>query len=146
MYLKKINSINIDELQRTLLNEAPQYLHFSGHGNCDGIILLNNYDEAQLVETQPLADLFKLFASELQCIFLNSCYSVKQSEEISKHVKKVICMSREVPDDVAIHFATAFYKSIGAGRDIDFSFEFAKNSIALNGIKGINIPMLLPTC
>jgi hypothetical protein len=52
-------------------------------------------------------------------------------------------MSNAVPDNVAIHFAAAFYKSIGAGKDIDFSFDFAKNSIDLNGIKGSDIPVLL---
>lgn len=140
----KIKALDIEELQDALLNQAPQFLHFSGHGNCDGIALLNEYDKAKLVRTQPLAELFKLFSKDIDCIFLNSCHSIGQSEEISKHVKKVVCMSSEVPDEVAIHFAAAFYKSIGAGRDIDFSFDFAKNSIDLNGIKGSNIPVLLP--
>ena len=76
--------------------------------------------------------------------FLNSCYSENQSHEISKYINKVICMNKEVNDDVAIHFAVAFYKSIGAGRSIDFSFEFAKNSIELYGLEGVNIPKLLP--
>lgn len=140
----KIKALDINELQNALLNQSPQFLHFSGHGNCDGIALLNEIDKAKLVKTKPLAELFKLFSTDIQCIFLNSCHSIGQSEEISKYIKKVVCMSNEVPDDVAIHFATAFYKSIGAGKDIDFSFDFAKNSIDLNGIKGSDIPLLLP--
>lgn len=140
----KIKALDISELQDALLNQTPQFLHFSGHGNCDGIALLNENDKAKLVRTKPLADLFKLFSKDIDCIFLNSCHSIRQSEEISKYVKKVVCMSHEVPDNVAIHFAAAFYKSIGAGKDIDFSFDFAKNSIDLNGITGSNIPVLLP--
>lgn len=139
----KIKALDINELQDALLNQAPQFLHFSGHGNCDGIAVLNEYDKAKLVTTKPLAELFKLFSNDIECIFLNSCHSIGQSQEISKHIKKVVCMSNEVPDNVAIHFATAFYKSIGAGRDINFSFDFAKNSIDLNGIKGSDIPVLL---
>lgn len=139
----QLKAINITELQDALLNHSPQFLHFSGHGSCTGISLLNEFDEAKLVRTKPLADLFKLFAKELNCIFLNSCHSIGQSDEIVKHVKKVVCMNNEVPDDVAINFAAAFYKSIGAGRDIDFSFNFAKNSIELLGITGSNIPVLL---
>lgn len=141
----KIKALNIDELQDALLNQSPQFLHFSGHGNCDGLALLNDNDKTHLVKTKPLAELFKLFSNEIQCIFLNSCHSIGQSQEISKHIKKVVCMNNEVPDDVAIHFAAAFYKSIGAGKDIDFSFGFAKNSIDLNGISGSDIPVLLPT-
>ncbi|MEG1667389.1 caspase family protein [Chryseobacterium sp.] len=87
----KIKAIDINELQDALLNQSPQFLHFSGHGNCDGLTLLNDNDEAQLVKTKPLADLFKLFSNEIQCIFLNSCHSAGQSHEISKHIKKIIC-------------------------------------------------------
>jgi len=139
----KIKALNIAELQDALLNQAPQFLHFSGHGNCDGIALLSEFDKAQLVKSKPLADFFNLFSEDIECIFLNSCHSIGQSEEISKHVRKIICMNSEVPDDVAIHFAAAFYKSIGSGRNIDFSFNFAKNSIDLNGIRGSNIPVLI---
>lgn len=139
----RIKAVNINELQDALLNQTPQFLHFSGHGNCEGIALLDDIENTQIVKTKPLAHLFKLFSSDINCIFLNSCHSISQSQEISKHIKKVICMNNEVPDAVAIHFATAFYKSIGAGKDIDFSFDFAKNSIDLNGIKGSEIPILL---
>ena len=140
----KIKALDINELQDALLNESPQFLHFSGHGNCDGIALLNESEEAVIIKTKPLADFFKLFSNEIECIFLNSCHSIGQSKEISKHIKKVVCMNNAVPDDVAILFATSFYKSIGAGRDIDFSFNFAKTSIDLYGIDGSEIPILLP--
>jgi len=70
------------------------------------------------VKTKPLAELFKLFSNEIKCVFLNSCHSLKQSEEINKYIQKVVCMSDNVQDDLAIHFAAAFYKSIGAGKDI----------------------------
>lgn len=139
-----IKSLDINELQNRLLNDPPQFLHFSGHGNCDGIALLDNCDNVEIIKNEPLAKLFKLFSNEIECIFLNSCHSIKQSEEISKYINKVICMKKEVPDELAIFFATAFYKSIGAGKTIDFSFDFAKNAIQLKGLTGSDIPILLP--
>lgn len=141
--LIKRRAVDIDDLQEVLLNEAPQFIHFSGHGNCDGIALLNNLEEAQIVQNKPLAQLFKMFATDIRCIFLNSCHSFSQSAEISKFIENVVCMNKAVPDDMAIHFAGKFYQSIGAGKDIRFSFEFAKNSIDLNDIVGSDIPVLL---
>jgi len=139
----KRRAVEIDDLQEVLLNESPQFIHFCGHGNCDGIALLNDLDKAQIVPNKPLAELFKMFAADIRCIFLNSCHSVDQSMEISKYIENVVCMNSAVPDDMAIHFAGKFYKSIGAGKGIRFSFDFAKNSIDLNGISGSDIPILL---
>ena len=142
--LIKLGAMRIEDLQFALLNHSPEFLHFSGHGNCDGIALLNNEDKTVLVKSKPLSDLFKLFASEISCVFLNSCHSIKQSEEISKYIKKVVCMNSSVPDEVAIRFAITFYQSLAAGRNIDFSFEFAKIAIAMNNLPGSDIPLLLP--
>lgn len=142
--LVKFQAVRIGDLQDALLEHNPQFIHFSGHGNCEGIALVDDLDNTKMVKSKPLANLFNLFSGDIRCVFLNSCHSVEQSKEIAKSIKKVICMSNEVPDDVAIQFAKAFYKSIGAGKDIDFSFKFAQNSIELYGLKGSEIPVLLP--
>jgi hypothetical protein len=131
------------DLQDALLNHSPKFVHFSGHGNCDGIALLDDDDKTMLVKTNPIAKLFELFSDDVHCVFLNSCYSMSQSKEINKYIRKVICMSGGVPDNVAIKFASAFYKSIGAGRDIDFSFKFARNAIELDNLAGHDIPVVL---
>lgn len=139
----RIEALRPADLQDALLNHSPQFLHFSGHGNCDGIALLDDSDQTILVKSKPIAKLLGLFSKEIQCVFLNSCHSVSQSKEINKYINKVVCMSRAVPDELAIRFASSFYKSIGAGRNIDFSFEFAKAAIDLENINGNDIPLLL---
>ena len=49
----------------------------------------------------------------------------------------------EVPDDTAIEFSTTFYKGIGAGREIGFSFELARNSIDLHSLSKSHLPVLI---
>ena len=90
-----------------------------------------------------MANLFKLFSNDVSAVFLNSCYSEKQGTMIKKYIPHVIGMNSAVPDKTAIEFATVFYKGIGAGREISFSFELAKNAIDLNGISGSDIPLLI---
>lgn len=140
----KFSAVRIHDLQDALLNHSPNFVHFSGHGKNEGIALLENKtDTTQIVQSQPLANLFKLFSNDIACVFLNSCYSYDQARLIRTYIPNVIGMNRAVPDNTAIEFAKAFYKGIGAGREISFSFELAKNSIALNNILGSDIPVIL---
>ncbi|MGF7214748.1 hypothetical protein GGR92_000888 [Spirosoma lacussanchae] len=134
----------ISDLQKKLLNHKPQIIHFSGHGTCTGICLIGKEGgKASIVSNEPLAELFKLFSQYITCIFLNSCHSISQSHLLSQYISKVICMKNTVKDETAIHFASSFYAALASGYDIDFSFDFAKNSIELNKLSGSDIPLLL---
>ena len=140
----KFSAVRIKDLQDALLNHQPHFVHFSGHGKSEGIALLDNQtDKVQIIQSEPLANLFKLFSNDIACVFLNSCFSQEQAKLIRRFIPNVIGMNNAVPDNTAIEFATVFYKGIGAGREIGFSFELAKNSIDLNNISGSDIPMLL---
>ena len=137
-------SSRISDLQKELLDRLPYIVHFSGHGSCQGICLVaNEAGITQIVENGPLGGLFQLFSNSINCVFLNSCYSQGQSESIGEHIKNVICMSNSVQDITAIKFASAFYMSLGSGKDVPFSFQFAKNSIDLHGCEGKEIPILI---
>ena len=137
------NAARIGELQDGLLDYNPDIIHFSGHGNKQGIILHGLGNTNMTVNNESLAQLFKLFSDKLACVFLSSCYSEIQGQIINQHIPNVIGMKDKVPQDTAIAFAKAFYKSLGAGRNIDFSFEFAKISVGLNNLGGENIPIFL---
>lgn len=140
----KITAVRIKDLQDALLNHSPHFVHFSGHGTNKGIALLDNHTEkTQLVQSEPLANLFRLFSNDVACVFLNSCYSESQANQIRKYIPNVIGMNSVVNDNTAVVFATSFYQVIGTGREIRFAYEFAKNSIDLNNISGSDIPIYL---
>jgi len=131
------------DLSRAILDENPQILHFSGHGEVEGILLEDENGTSKIVSTEALSGLFSLFGDTIKCVILNSCYSENQAKEISKHIPFVIGMSKAVPDKTAIAFATSFYDAIGAGREIEFAFKFAITNIGLEGLTGNQIPVLL---
>jgi len=137
-------SSRIEDLQRNLLENRPYIVHFSGHGTSSGICMVENEKgTTKLIKSKPLSKLFRLFSKSLECVFLNSCHSKGQSTEISKYINRVICMNNTVNDNTAIKFASSFYTALGNGENIEFSFEFAKNSIELNDLDGSDIPELL---
>lgn len=139
----KLTATRIADLQDALLKHAPNFVHFSGHGCSKGICLVDENDLTDIIPNEPLSKLFSLFASEIECVFLNSCYSSEQSMAIRKSIPKVIGMKDSVNDNTAIEFAAAFYKAIASNRSVDFSYQFAINSIDLNKLDGSDIPVLL---
>ncbi|MBT9310637.1 TIR domain-containing protein [Leptothoe kymatousa] len=132
------------DLQRAMLDEQPQIVHFSGHGEGEtGLYFEDEVGNAQLVTGDALAGLFKLFKSQLQCVVLNGCYSEVQAEAISAHIPYVIGMRDGVKDTAAIEFAVGFYDALGTGQSVEFAFEFGKAAMALGGVGDEDLPVLL---
>ncbi|MBL7719888.1 MAG: caspase family protein [Flavipsychrobacter sp.] len=134
----------IADFQRKLLDVKPEIVHFSGHGEVEGVCFVaDDIGNTEIVENEPLAKFFQLFSKHIHCIFLNSCHSIHQSEMIKQHIDHIICMNNTVDDKTAIHFASSFYAALASGEDIPFSFDFAINSIDLHKLNGSEIPQLL---
>jgi hypothetical protein len=73
--LKQRWAVRVQDVYQALLDYKPQIVHFSGHGDGDdGLILEDETGNLQLVDTEALVQLFKLF-SGIECIVLNACYS-----------------------------------------------------------------------
>jgi GTPase SAR1 family protein len=129
------------DVQRAMLEFNPHIVHFSGHGEgIEGLVLESNGGESgQLVSTEALEGLFKLFSDEVECVILNACYSEIQADAINSHIHHVIGMNHSIGDKAAIDFSVGFYDAIGAGRSIEFAYHFGCNSIQLSSSgKSIN--------
>jgi CHAT domain len=146
------------DIQRALLDLNPQIVHFSGHGlgepttpdettrklNAvpEGLAFEDPEGKIAIASTEALATLFSLFKDSIQCVVLNACYSANQATAIAQHIPYVIGMNKAIGDKAAIEFAVSFYDALGAGRDIPFAYELAKNAIQLSGIPEHLTPVL----
>ena len=131
------------ELQRAILEETPEIVHFSGHGVGEkGLALENEIGQVQLVTGEALAGFFELFADKVKCVVLNACYAEIQAEVIKQHIDYVIGMNQPIGDRAAIEFAVGFYDAVGAGKDYEFAYKFGSNSIRLAGIQEADTPVL----
>jgi hypothetical protein len=138
------------DIQRAMLDEMPQIVHFSGHGDGEaGLAFEDEIGQAKLIDGNALADLFALFADPaefpepLTCVVLNGCYSEAQANAIADYVPYVIGMTQAIPDRAAIEFAVGFYDALGAGRSVPFAFKLACNAIARTGQPAAEIPILI---
>ena len=128
---KIIPAARTKDVHRGLIEDEYQIVHFSGHGAPDGQLALE--DETgmtKLIPQQALANLLGEFSS-IECVILNSCYTVSQGEAIALGVPSVIAMDGAISDASAQHFTRGFYDSIGAGRDYWFAYKMGCSAIAM---------------
>lgn len=128
-------AVRVRDVHRALLDTKPQIVHFSGHGEADqGLALEDETGQVQFVSTEAIAGLFELFASQVECVVLNACYSEVQAKAIVRHIPYVIGMNKKIGDKAAIEFAVGFYDALGAGESVEFAYQLGCNAIQLAGI------------
>lgn len=131
------------DIQQAMLDFKPQIVHFTGHGTGqDGLAFEDVTGQLKIVDSEALANLFKLFAERVECVVLNACYSKFQAEAIAQHIDYVIGMSQAIGDRAAIEFSVGFYTALGAGESITFAYELGCNAIQLEGIPEHLTPIL----
>ena len=142
--IEKAEAVRYNYIHRAMLDCNPNIVHFCGHGIGEaGLVFEDDAGEVQLVNGKNLAGLFECFASHIECVVLNACYSTIQAEAISQHIRYVIGTSQKIKDKVAIQFASHFYEALGAGKSYEIACKLACHLIGSAGIPENLIPQLL---
>ncbi|MEA5622444.1 CHAT domain-containing protein [Nostoc sp. UHCC 0251] len=137
-------AVRYRDIRRAILDHEPHIIHFCGHGEGEeGLVFEDETGQVKLVDAQALAELFELFAAQVECVVLNACYSKVQAEEIAQYINYVVGMSKEIGDRAAIEFAVGFYDAIGAGRSFNDAYKFGCNAIRIAGIAEHLTPALI---
>jgi hypothetical protein len=146
------------DVRRALLDCQPQIVHFSGHGvgvedsgdqpqsarklsavleamtEPEGLMFEDEIGQPQLVSSEAIANLFALFADQVECVVLNACYSATQADAIAQHIPYVVGMKQAIGDRAAIEFAIGFYDALLAGRSVEFAYKLGCSAIQMDGI------------
>lgn len=137
------HAVTVDEVRRELLDEEYDIVHFSGHATRSGLVFEDNSGRMYVPPRDSVAGLLEEFAPPLQCVLLNACYSTSQGQFTSLGIPYTIAMEGPIADDAAIIFTGGFYDSIGAGKDIEFSYRQGLHALKLHGHADSVIPKLL---
>jgi hypothetical protein len=113
-----------DELSQALVDNKPQVVHFSGHGDSDGNLLLeDSVGRVALTTPEGLASLFDLDGATIRCVIVNACYSERLARATSLYVDHVVGMRWEIGDEAAIEFSVGFYTGLFAGHPVPVAFK-----------------------
>lgn len=110
-----------------------------------GSLLLQDAQGAAVdLQADVLVDLLAILKRDtpLRCVVLNACFTADQAAAIAEHVDCVVGTSREIGDESAIAFATAFYRAIAHGKNVDDAFALGRNEIRLRRLSGEDVPQL----
>lgn len=137
-------AIRPNDLQEYLLQFRPHVVHFSGHGDENGRILLEDeIGKNQPIPIEALTNLFYILKDNVQVILINACWSKAQAEALVKNINYVIGMSRSINDESAIEFAKGFYRGLGYGLTVKKAFDLGKNNLELQNHTDSDVPQIL---
>jgi hypothetical protein len=141
--LKQQWAVRPRDIYRAILDVRPQIVHFCGHGDGnEGLVFEDESGRTKFVDSEALANLFKLFSTQVECVLLNACYSEIQATAISQYIDYVIGMKQGIGDKAAINFAVGFYDALGAGKCYDFAFNLGCLAIQLSGMSEESTPAI----
>lgn len=122
----------LKDVQRAILEICPQFIHFSGYGD-EGLSLEDATGVVNLVNSEEISELFKLFTDQIECVLLNGCYSEIQARGITEHVPHVIGISQAVGAAATREFTVGFYDALIAGQSIEFAFKYGRTNYLKTG-------------
>jgi hypothetical protein len=145
--IKARTAVRPKDIRRAIAEENPQIVHFCGHGQEDGSLVLEDEGgQSKPVKPEGLAALFQLHADYVNCVVLNACHSEKPAEAISQHINYAIGMNQAINDGSAIVFSQGFYDGLGYGTASDCEYERAFKeglvAIQLEDLPGEQTPVL----
>ncbi|MDO8434767.1 MAG: CHAT domain-containing protein [Candidatus Binatus sp.] len=111
---------------RGLNDHRPGIVHFSGHGNADGLAT----DDGGVKRTKTQFVTFDLLGKALaatddppKVVVLNACRSAGARGALFGTAKAIIAMQDSIGDAAAVAFATMFYGGIASGQSLQSAFE-----------------------
>ncbi len=136
-------AVRPSDLSQALLDFNPTILHFSGHGNDEGDICLeDSQGYTMYVSSEALADLIFHFKETLQLVVLNACFSASEADAISQHVPYVVGMQNAIGDLAAIAYSVGLYQALAAGRTVEESHHLGCTQIRIQGLDEHLTPQL----
>jgi WD40 repeat protein len=149
--LQQKGAVRPRDIRLAVLDFRPNIIHFSGHGSqTEGLSFEDEVGKEKFVTAVALAEFFKLFANDVECVLLNACYSEVQASAIAQHIDYVIGMNQAIADKAALEFSVGFYDALARYEEqydgdspIEFAFDVACNAILMAGVTGASIPVLI---
>ena len=134
VFIQFRTAVKSRKVQEFITKEKPDLVHFSGHCNYQGdIILEDEKRNPQPISPQEFAARFKVAGNQIKCVVLSCCYSAIAAKEIGRFVDFVIGIKTDLEDESAIAFASAFYLALGENKDLQLAFDFAISEFLLKG-------------
>lgn len=132
------------DVLRALNQVRPHVVHFSGHGDVDGLVLASADGTGErTADAAVLKKLFEMFRGDIRLVILNACKSLPLAEAVADIVGCAIGMRDAISDEGAITFGSSFYSAIAFGRSVQAAFDQACLELAVEHPEDRDCPELV---
>ncbi len=128
-------AVRLDDILDYMNEIRPKIVHLSGHGQAGtsgGIQIVASGGGGRVLGSNELLSLFTSFATDIQLVVLNCCYSETQAAAISRVIDFTVGMSAAIGDNAARDFSGQFYSALAYGRPVGDAFDQAKVKLLLD--------------
>lgn len=108
-------AITFPRLIHDLDDQAPRFVHFGGHGDLDGaLILRTDTGENHTVKVDELRQLFAMQRVRPELVVFATCFSRDLAAAVAPHVGHAIGFTGPLDDRVAPVFSAVLYERLAA--------------------------------
>jgi hypothetical protein len=132
-------AVRSTDIQTYIRRSHAQILHFSGHGDSGGQLILENASGggAKRVDPESMRMLFELWNEDghIRCAVFNACYSNALAMILTRAPAVVSCAVGtvdRVSDEAALAFSTGFYGALADGASLQTAFDAGRGQVAVD--------------
>jgi hypothetical protein len=140
-------AVRLHDINPALLRHTPDVVHFSGHGDEEGRLYVEDEDGyGRPTNIEGMAEQFGSHKTTIRCVVVNACHSARLAQAISGHIDYAVGMNASIGDRVSISFSVAFYQTYFATDNVPFAFEVARSVLHSDEATahGYQTPVLYP--
>jgi esterase/lipase superfamily enzyme len=134
----------IEDLAGYLSKYRPIIVHVVGHGSATGEILLeNDRQELEPVTAATIVKLFTAVEQQIECVLLNSCFSVEMADALIGYIPCTIGIDEEIEDPTIGTFTSEFYRGLGTGKGYYKAFELGRAQARSTELVDVDLPCFI---
>lgn len=111
------------DIHRHIEALRPELVHFTGHGEPDGLVFHQDDGSFRAVSSDELGEMFRIAAGSVKVAVLNGCFTEPHAVALLAHVDCVVGTPGPVPDAAARGFALGFYEALGDRAPVQTAYE-----------------------
>jgi hypothetical protein len=111
------------DIHRHIEALRPSVVHFSGHGEPDGLVFHQDDGSFQAVSPDELREIFRIAAVSVKLVVLSACFTEPHAQALLECVDCVVGMPGPIGDDAARRFAIGFYEALGDRASVQTAYD-----------------------
>lgn len=132
--VQHVLGVEPSELSSRIRDERPQIVHFFGHGNEDGELVLHGSETGSAcVDADWFARGLLMSQHQVRCVILNACHSVAQAQALVQRVDLAVGVDGVICNRSAVAFTSGFYGALADGESVQMAFESGRHQVECVG-------------